>query len=270
MNEETEVFTSQFLASVKFGEFLRENNVIFWAGNALDEEGYGVSHSLFASGFPFLALIANYRGSMKVLFRYEGNNSNYESLLESLKTVTNQYASNLMELKREKESRNFERDLRSQQDRAYEESLRKDREKKERMKQEQEAILKAQREKEEKELILLKKKEERLQKNLEIRNRIPIEPADDASNLYRILIRCPDGRRLARKFTAEQSIDDVYDYIHSLDLFIESDFSLWTNFPKKQHLPSKTMLQDAFEDKCINFFIEELDAADCDTKLHND
>jgi UBX domain len=72
-----------------------------------------------------------------------------------------------------------------------------------------------------------------------LRNSIPAEPEVGT----RIGIRLPDGRRLVRKFVPTDSVQLLYDFVEAQDLApldVESDFSIFNTFPRKEVGPELT------------------------------
>ncbi|KIO30294.1 hypothetical protein M407DRAFT_20564 [Tulasnella calospora MUT 4182] len=155
--------------------------------------------------------------------------------------------------------RKQEQELIAQQDRAYKEAERRDRERaeirqaEERRKQEEEAELRRlEREK-------MSKTEQREAWRRWKRNTLPAEPPA-AEKAIRIVVRLPNGERLTKRFRPSESVEDLYAAVdvHFLPRGEEAaapstapigytheyDFRLATSYPRKEIDPSSEMLGD--------------------------
>ncbi|CAG8654469.1 11074_t:CDS:2 [Ambispora leptoticha] len=191
-------FNNETLTSQDLIQFLRENNILVWAGNIRDKEAYLVNNKLEATTYPFVSIIVlqtsnGNNGKMVPVDRIEGL-STPTILIERLTNQINQHNPGLQRIRHERAERDAARQIREQQDTAYRMSLQADQEKErkareaaeaERMKREQ------------------KKKREEERKNLAAKkelwrrwalSQLPAEPAHN-QNVTRLGFKLPDGRR---------------------------------------------------------------------------
>lgn len=59
------------------------------------------------------------------------------------------------------------------------------------------------------------------------------EPEEGAEGVSKLAIRLPDGSRAARRFHSSDTIADVYDFVDTLDELDEVEYSLVSNFPRR-------------------------------------
>lgn len=139
-----------------------------------------------------------------------------------------------------------ERDMiRQEQDEAYQQSLKADREKK--LKREQEL-----REKEERERIeterqsKLQQLHDRLTElRANISKHLPQESTDDGQKVD-LVFKLPDGSRVKRSFSKQDKVKYMYWYIFSLSN-APLQFKMTTNFPKRE-LPGRPPVPEDFGD----------------------
>lgn len=119
----------------------------------------------------------------------------------------------LNRLRAEARTRQQERDLRAEQDRAFAEAERLDRE---RMLKRREEEARLQREAEE---IQRKQLEERMREQWKnewrrhARSTLPVEPGPECAGRLRIGMRLPDGQRLVRHFGPSDTLDVLYTFV---------------------------------------------------------
>lgn len=131
------------------------------------------------------------------------------------------------------------RRLRHEQDKAYEEALKKDQETEKRKEEEMEV----QTEQEALELSLKLTRQARHNRALEI-----LEPEPDASDLdsTQIVIRLPNGTRLDRRFCIHDNIEQLRAFVDSKLMELECiplEYDLVSDFPKKVYNNKQTFLQ---------------------------
>lgn len=145
----------------------------------------------------------------------------------------------------ERQERNM---IRQEQDEAYQQSLKADREKK--LKREEE-----QRNKEAKEKAERERKEtiERLHQRLtklknEFADKLPFERAktgNDSDDIIRFVFKLPDGTRVKKDFRHQDKVKYLHWFVFSLKN-APLQFRLTTNFPKRD-LPGRPPLPEDFE-----------------------
>jgi len=145
--------------------------------------------------------------------------------------------------------------LREEQHAEYEESLRIDREK---------AVEKALREKEEEEQrrreaeeqrsreleaeAELKAKHDKVSSILEeAQNMLPPEPPESENGKLQVLIRTPDGRRLKRAFSVENTIGQVYAFanVEGGEVLASREYILVANMPRRTYEDRSASLKEA-------------------------
>lgn len=142
-----------------------------------------------------------------------------------------------------------ERDMiRQEQDAAYQQSLKADREKQ--LKRQEEQKRKEEEERLEKERIA---RQEQLHKGLmklrnEIKHKLPPQPTNhdiESSNIVKLVFKLPDGSRVQRNYRKQDMVKYLYWYIFSLD-DAPLQFKLTTNFPKRE-LPGRPPIPQDFD-----------------------
>ena len=241
----TDSFIRNVLLDQLIIDYIKNNNLIFWSIDAKSFEGQRVIHSVHeSSGKSFLALITmqkdlrNRNQRMTVVKKFDINDSisNVDLFLSQLLEVMEEHEHGLDAARAERTSLNINQQIRQEQDKAFEESLKADQEK-ERMKRER-------REKKHNEERLKKEKED-TERNLRDRlkdlkanfiNRVPPEPENNDPDVIHLLVKLPNGQRLERRFLRDSSIKFLYYFIFSHDS-APFKFQVTTNFPRMQ-LPS--------------------------------
>lgn len=149
-----------------------------------------------------------------------------------------------------------------EQNRKFEEALKKDREKQERERLE--------REKREKEEEMRRKKEEEMKKLEEIkrqerekkRQTLPSEPDINEKDVSRILIRLASGDRIERRFRITETIGTIFDFLCVEKMLDVEKFDLVSNFPTKIYTfneSNKISLKDAKLYPHASLFVREKD-----------
>lgn len=183
-------------------------HMILWACDVSTPEGYRVSHSFQArtGHYPLLIMIALRDNKMTIMGRMEGD-CTAEELIVRMRRVVSDNERWLNTARHERLERSFNQSLRAQQDVAYEESLKADREKEKKRQEEKEAQRKIEREIEEAQAteerrLMLK---ERLK--LQLVNQVPQEPSDDDIDAINIVFKLPNGLRITRRFLKSHSLN---------------------------------------------------------------
>lgn len=141
-----------------------------------------------------------------------------------------------------------ERDMiRQEQDEAYQQSLKADREKK--LKREEEQRLREAKERAEREA---KERRERLHQRLtklksEISEKLPdSKPLTSQDDIVKLVFKLPDGSRVKRDFARSDRVKYLHWFVFSLQN-APLQFRLTTNFPKRD-LPGRPPLPEDFEE----------------------
>lgn len=189
------------------------NNTLLWAGTTQDSEPFQVASSLSITRFPTAAVIAHTPAvsstAMSVIKRITAPTS-AEDLLAQLQAAIQQHAPILARARSSRTEQQASRDLRQQQESAYERSLAQDRE---RARQKREA--EQEKAREEKAQRDAQERADRYARDLQQWRRwraaqLPKEPAADVTDAVRISLRLLNGERVMRKFAPQAQIEDVY------------------------------------------------------------
>lgn len=201
--------------------FVSENDISVWAGDVVQSEAYQVSRVLKARSYPFIALIVydvQRSSAMSCLARVEGLVTPRD-IIASLSAVLDAYNPSLVALRADRREHTLSRDIRAEQDSAYEASLRKDQQRaqtaeRERLAREDSAKATREKEKNERQWRFWKARE------------FPAElgPGNKCS---RISFRMPNGNRVVRKFATSTTMEHLYIFadltLHPVDSEAKED-----------------------------------------------
>ncbi|KXN70556.1 UBX-domain-containing protein [Conidiobolus coronatus NRRL 28638] len=259
-------FCTEILASPFLLDFFRENNILCWAGDIKYTEGYQVSNTLQARNYPFMGVICLQKrpnqsdsGKMLVVDRIEGFHD-IETVIQKITHQMERCQPYLEQIKADRFERESSRSIREEQDRAYLESLRQDQEKERKARQEKERV---ERENHEQQLAALEALEitkRRIIYRKQLKDSLPPEPAATEKNIAKIQFRLPDNNRVVRRFSANDTIQTLYNYVETLQTEPEEDqielnselpsnyvhetkFVIVSPFPRVQYEPSETTLE---------------------------
>lgn len=269
-------FNRQVFTDARVVELLNRDDVILWLGNVQNSEGLQVADALRCTSFPFAQLIAPFPRSptsfalvMKTLATIQGETDPMR-FISTLEEKMEAHSPTIMSLVLDRQERERDRQLRDEQNAAYERSLAADRER-ERLAQE-EATRRDKEERErqsreeklalEKERMALEQKtlEEARERNIRAWKlwrigQLGPEVDDSAERPARISVRMLSGERIVRKFSADQTIEDIYAFVECYDLL--GDYSISANaeppagyvhkyaFELASTLPRRILLPDA-------------------------
>jgi FAS-associated factor 2 len=222
-HDETTSFVHDTLLSQELIDFIRnpENNIILWAGNVQDSEAYQVSSALNCTKFPFAGLIVHTpqvsSTAMGIATRIAGPTPPTQ-FIAKLRTAMQQHTEPLNRVRAQRQEQQATRNIRQQQDSAYERSLATDRERARKKKEEQERQAR-----EEKEALEREQAAELYAQNLAQWRKwrassIPAEPSPDAKDIVRIAVKLPSEERVVRKFGAEAHIEELYAFVECYDV----------------------------------------------------
>ena len=222
-HEDTASWVRESLLSTQFNQFLEahRDNLRLWGGNVQDAEAYQVATSLGCTKFPFAALICHTPGvgptGMSVVARAVGPMpaSELVAKLGSAITVNEGVLSAERSQRREQQA---SRNLRQEQDSAYERSLTQDRERAQRKREEQEARARAEREAHLKAQAEEKRKRDLGQWRRWRARSLPPEPDSSSKDAIRISIRLPSGERVIRRFLADADLEELYAFVECFEI----------------------------------------------------
>ena len=217
-HDDNSTHVQETLLHPSFRAFLttHSDSLLLWGGNVQDPEAYQVSASLSCTKFPFAALICNTNDTgssgMAVVMRAVGPMPAQE-LVGKLGTAITAHQTQLRSARNQRAEQQATRNLRDEQDDAYERSLAQDRERVRRRREEEEAQERAQRQAR----AATEAKETRQRKREQWRKwraqSLPSEPAADVKEVIRISIRMPSGDRVIRKFLPDADLEELYAFV---------------------------------------------------------
>lgn len=225
-HDDNSSWVRETLLSQQVATFLssHKDDLLLWGGNVQDDEGYQVSASLNCTKFPFAALIcqSSETGSsgMTVIMRAVGPMAPSE-LVAKLGAAMTAQQSQLRTARAQRAEQQASRNLRQEQDSAYERSLAQDRERARIRREEQEAQERAEREAREAAEAAENKKQKAQQWRKWRTQSLPPEPEGDSKEGVRISIRMPSGNRVIRKFRADADLDELYAFVDCYDVISE-------------------------------------------------
>ncbi|KPI43916.1 UBX domain-containing protein 10 [Cyphellophora attinorum] len=217
-HDDNETWVRETLLSSELASFLasHKDEVVLWGGNVQDAEAYQVSSSLNCTKFPFAALICQTSdtgsSAMTVVMRAAGPMAAGE-LVAKLGSAMSAQQTQLRTARSQRSEQQVSRNLRQEQDSAYERSLAQDRERARVRREEQQA-----REQAEAEAKAAAKAKEDLQLRTEQWRRwraqsLPQEPGAEVKDAVRVSIRLPSGERVIRKFQPDATVEELYAFI---------------------------------------------------------
>lgn len=225
-HDDTSGWVRDTLLSPEVTEFIndQQNGVLVWGGNVRDSEPYQVSNSLRCTKFPFAALIAHTPNvsstAMSIVSRISGTTSPAE-FVEKARTAVSQNKEPLERIRAQRAEQQASRNLREEQDSAYERSLAIDRERARQRREAEET-----RQREEQQAAERQAAEEKWEQDLQQWKRwraqtIPNEPGEDVKDAVRISVRLPSGDRVVRKFAPAADLEELYAFVECYDVLQE-------------------------------------------------
>lgn len=256
-------FIQNVFCRKEFIEFVNSNFVVF-SSSIKSQEGFAVSNQIQATSFPFLAILMGNKVYWKMDGLSELMNSSQQSGIHLIDALLTQLISEherldaqLIIQRNEKQMREFERRAREEQDRAYEESLRRDREKEEKrlqMEREKERALNQFKFK----LFENETKRNEIRQNLLFYNNEP--------NYKNIKLKLPNGTETQNKFSLHLTFGDLHRFVHAYSgswqpsrfSKLETDYELTLNsFPKRQIPFDDSQTLSSIEGKALLIYVRE-------------
>ncbi|KAF2622520.1 hypothetical protein BU25DRAFT_210211 [Macroventuria anomochaeta] len=214
----TPSFLRDTLLSPEVVTFIRDpaNNILLWAGSVSDSEAYSVSTALNCTKFPFSGLIVHTpsvsSSAMGIAARLSGlmPPSQYIAKLRSAMAT---HSEPLNRVRAQRAEQNATRNIREQQDSAYERSLATDRERARKKKEAAEAAAAAE--------VAARAAEEAAERHANQLAQwkkwraasLPREPGPDVKDVVRISLRMPNAERVVRRFAADAQMEDLYAFV---------------------------------------------------------
>ncbi|KAI8641801.1 thioredoxin-like protein [Parasitella parasitica] len=260
-HDDTDTFCRHTLTAERLVNFIRDKKIIVWAGNVREAEAHKVSNTLNASTYPFMALIA-LQGTtaprMAVIERIEGT-CHPEELISQIDIAMDRHGAVINRLLNERQHREMERQLIVDQDAAFNESLKQDREKARLVEEEKQRQQEVEQEKIRQQQLAELQEQKRQQYIRYLFSHLPQEPTSDCARLN---FRLADGDRVIRQFDQNATVDDLYQFVEVYPLVKEhgscaeekveapSDyahaykFTMHTPYPRMELPPSQQKLID--------------------------
>ncbi|KAL8804876.1 MAG: hypothetical protein Q9182_002278 [Xanthomendoza sp. 2 TL-2023] len=222
-HDDTSTFVRSTLLSPEVASYVNDpqNKIILWAGNVQDSEAYQVSSALNCSKFPFSAIVAHSpqdsSTSMSTIARISGPIPP-SAFVRRLRSAISTHFATLEQARASRNEQQATRNLRAEQNSAYERSLAQDRERARQRREEAEARSRAAQEEKAK-----AKAAEQAIRNLEhwkkwrAQSILP-EPSTSGEGVTRISIRMTSGERIVRKFRAEADMEELYAFVECYDI----------------------------------------------------
>ncbi|TKX22824.1 UBX domain-containing protein 2 [Elsinoe australis] len=225
-HDDTAPFARDTLLSPDFVSWVKErqSELLLWAGNVRDSEAYQVANALNVTKFPFVGLIVHTPSvsstAMSVVARNAGPIPASE-LIDKLQKAITTRNEELSSARRQRQEQQATRNIREEQNSAYERSLAQDRERARQRREAEAARERAEREERER----VEAKEQRARNILQWRKwraqSLPAEPGQDATDIVRISIRMPSGDRVIRKFEGDADLEELYAFVECYDVLQE-------------------------------------------------
>jgi len=260
-HDDTPEFCRNIIASDTFIDYIKERNFIVWAGSVNEIEGYKVNNVFGATTYPFIGLVAHQRKRPMIAEKIEGLQS-VEEIIQKIDQKYEQLYAQLQSELAEQREREQSRIIRQEQESAYEESLRKDRERERKEKLERERKEREEQLAREKQMEYERKVNEKIKYKQKLAESLPPEPNEDECETVQLSIRFPDGSRVIRSFRADDKLQIVYDFVESKDLDpldILSDIILVNTFPRKEYIEKDQTLESLGLYPSSSLIVEEKD-----------
>eukprot|EP01025_Chloroclados_australasicus_P012706 TRINITY_DN1597_c0_g2_i1.p2 TRINITY_DN1597_c0_g2~~TRINITY_DN1597_c0_g2_i1.p2 ORF type:complete len:501 (+),score=75.32 TRINITY_DN1597_c0_g2_i1:49-1503(+) len=264
-HEDTDRFVTSSLCSNTVVQFLNRQ-MRSWGGNIHHADGFRLAGALSAATYPFCAVLA-FSGSRLTLVTQIQGFVGADALLEALVQAVDMFEPRLVAERAEQQEREMARQLREEQDQAYQESLRLDREKaqkaEEKRRQEEEEIRKQQEEEQRKRLEMERQQKKRedfynkiIQRRIQKQQQLTAEPDASTAATTLIRIRLPDGSNAQRRFYDQDKVSSVYDFVCGLGALQCWQFSLAMSYPRKVFGPdsySNTLIDAGLSPQAVLF-----------------
>lgn len=223
----TRPFIRDTLLAPSVVSFLRDpaNNVLLWAGSVSDSEAYSVSSALNCTKFPFSGLIVHTpsvsASAMGIALRLSGPVA-APQYLSKLRAAMAQHTAALDRVRATRAEANATRNIRQQQDSAYERSLATDRERKRKAAEAAAAAAAAEKAAQDAADRALRHQQNLHQWRRWRAHNLAPEPPADAKDAVRISLRLPTAERVLRRFAPDAPIEEVYAFVECHDVLVQT------------------------------------------------
>lgn len=281
-HDDTETFIKNTLLDSSVVDFIKDptNNIILWGGNVLDSEAFQVSVEYNCSKFPFSALVCltPKEGStrMGIVKRLPGPIPP-NTYISEIQGAFEKYGSDLAGVRAERVASEVARNIRTEQDNAYERSLAIDRERARQRREAEQAAEAAEQMAQEQARAAALREDKRRQWKAWRATRLLPEPPSSEKNVVRVAIKLPEqsgGGRVVRRFLQDTPLEELYAFVECYDVQIEeggdeSDrekpadyehqymFRIASNLPREVYSASTTVTMGEKIGRSANLIVEE-------------
>jgi FAS-associated factor 2 len=224
-HDDMESFVRDTLLSGEVVDFLKQSSgeIVLWGGNVLDSEAFQVSQEYNCTKFPFTGLVCltPKEGStrMGTVKRLAGPMPP-ATYLGEMRSAMEKYRADLSRVRAERTARDAARNIRSEQDSAYERSLALDRERARKRREEKAEAEEAERRAAHEAEEAARLEEKRQQWRQWRAATVATEPDASAKDVVRIALMMPAASgvgRIVRRFPAKTTMEELYAFIECYD-----------------------------------------------------
>lgn len=230
-HDDAEAFAKDTLLDAEVVNYVKDptNNIILWGGNILDSETYQVAEEYNCTKFPFsaLACLTPKEGStrMGIIKRLVGPMP-ANTYVSELRGAMEKYGPELSGVRAERTAQQMTRNIRTEQDSAYERSLAIDRERARQRKEAAAAEASAEKRALEKAEEAARLAELRKQwKSWRAARVMPEPPAGDTS-VVRVALKMPESSgagRITRRFPQDAPMEELYAFVECHDVLQDGE-----------------------------------------------
>lgn len=240
-HEDADRFCQQTLCNPEFVHYVN-STFLCWGGDVHKSDPFMFSSQLHVAHYPYIALLSGSGQRTRKVASCEGFASPSE-LMQTLQPAVEEHGAQFVADQADHNERQLNRRLREEQDAEYQRSLLADQEREKQQAAERAAQQQQQRaaqqaqdaERAEKEAAEKKRTDRATalqQRRANKRVLLPAEPPVGTPSTAAIRIRLPDGSSAQRRFSSDQPLQAVYDFVDSLEGLQSLSYSLATTFPK--------------------------------------
>lgn len=281
-HDDTEGFVKDTLMDPSVVGFIKNpaNNIILWGGNVLDSEAYQVSREYNCTKFPFSALVCltPKEGStrMGIVKRLAGPLP-AATYLSELQGAMEKYRTDLDGVRAERAAVEVTRNLRTEQDSAYERSLAIDRERARQKKEAAAAAAAAEKRAAEEAAAAAVLEEKRQQWRAWRSTEILPEPPTSDKNVVRVALKMPEemgAGRVVRRFPRDAPMEELYAFVECHDIVKDEEgtevavkpddyehvymFRIASTLPREVYEASKTVTMGEKIGRSGNLIVEQM------------
>ncbi|KAG9778532.1 hypothetical protein KCU88_g4227, partial [Aureobasidium melanogenum] len=204
-HDENTTWVQETLLSSPIKSFLdsHKDELLLWGGNVQDAEAYQTTDA----GSSAMTVIMRAAGPMPA-----------SELVAKLGTAMTAHQAQLAAARAQRAEQQASRNLRQEQDSAYERSLAQDRERVRQRREAEAAAARAEREAQERAEALAKRKANMEQWRQWRAQSLPKEPGPEVKDAIRVSIRMASGERIIRKFHSEADLDELYAFVDCYEI----------------------------------------------------